>query len=211
MKISYCISVCNEAEELSRLLNQLVPHMEDDQLIILVDESKVTSEVGKVIASFREILPSIKIVGSPLNGDFGTFKNNFLQHAQGEYICQLDADELLSTDFLEGNEDFGNFKMILEMNPSIELYWVPRENYVEGLDQEHINQWRWNVDGKGRINYPDAQARIFKNNGVIKWQNKVHEIIVGHKSYVVLPENYFILHKKSLEKQISQNNFYNTL
>ncbi len=213
--VSYCISVCTEAEELDKLISQLLPYIEDDELIILVDESKVTTEVGQVIAKYRVIFPSIKIVASSLNGDFGTFKNNFLQHATKEFIVQLDADELLSREFLEGNEDpdkyTGNFKTILDMNPDIELFWVSRENYVEGLTQEHINRWHWRVDEKGRINFPDAQARIFKNNGSIKWQNKVHEIITGHKTFVMLPNNYFIIHRKSIERQEKQNNFYNTL
>lgn len=209
--ISYCVSVCNEHEELDKLLSQLITYIDDDELIVLVDESKVTSEVGQVIAKYRIIFPSIKIISSSLNGDFGTFKNNFLKHATKEYIIQIDADELLSHDFLEGNEDFGNFKMILDMNPDVELFWVPRENYVEGLTQDHINKWRWRVDEKGRINFPDSQARIFKNNGKIHWQNKVHEIIVGHKDYVLLPDNYFIIHKKSIDRQEKQNELYNTL
>jgi glycosyltransferase involved in cell wall biosynthesis len=209
--ISYCVSVCNEHEELDRLLSQLITYIEDDELIVLVDESKVTSEVGQVISKFRGVFPSIKIISAPLNGDFGTFKNNFTKHATKDYIFQIDADELLSHDMLEGNEDYGNFKVILDMNPDIELFWIPRENYVDGLTPEYIQQWGWRVDEKGRVNWKDPQARLFKNNGVIKWQNKVHEVIVGHKSYVLLPDNYFILHRKALDRQIKQNEMYSKL
>ena len=53
---------------------------------------------------------------------------------------------------------------------------VPRVNTVEGLTQEHINKWRWNVNENGWINWPDYQTRInkivLKLNGKIKYMNK---------------------------------------
>ena len=48
-----------------------------------------------------------------------------------------------------------NIKEILEVNPSIDLYWVPRVNTVEGLTQEHINKWGWQINEKGWVNFPD--------------------------------------------------------
>jgi hypothetical protein len=43
---------------------------------------------------------------------------------------------------------------VIKMNDSVDVFWVPRINKVEGLTQEHINKWRWNVDQDGRINFP---------------------------------------------------------
>lgn len=205
MSISFCISVCNEDKELDQLLEQLIPHIDhEDELIVLVDESKVTTEVGQVIAKWK-VLNEIKVISTSLNNDFATFKNNFVDNATKDFIFQIDADELLSQDLLVDT------KLIMDLNPNIDLYWLPRENYVEGLTEEYINKWGWRVDEKGRINWKDPQARVFKNNKQIKWINKVHEVIVGHKEFVILPDTYFLTHKKTLERQISQNEFYNTL
>ena len=56
------------------------------------------------------------------------------------------------------------------------MFLVPRVNTVEGLTQEHINQWRWNVNEKGWVNWPDYQTRIIQNiqklNGKIKFMSK---------------------------------------
>lgn len=204
--ISYCISVCNEHEELSKLLNQLIPNIDsEDELIILVDTSKVTPEVSKVINDFKNISSNITLIGAELNKDFSTFKNNFVTSASKDYIYQIDADELLT------EESFISLKQILDFNPEIDMFFVPRENYVSGLTQNHINMWRWRVDEKNRINFPDYQQRLFKNNKKIKWKNKVHEVLEGHSSYAPLPEQYCLIHPKTIERQEQQNNFYNTL
>jgi len=90
------------------------------------------------------------------------------------------------------------------------MYSIPRENYVEGLTQEYITQWRWNVDEKNRIQWPDGQMRLFRNNGKIKWERKVHEVLVGYKTYAMLPIHTYLIHRKSIAKHILQNNYYNT-
>lgn len=61
------------------------------------------------------------------------------------------------------------------------------------------------------INYPDYQGRLHKRG--LKWSGKVHERIVGARYYSILPdlEVYSLIHHKTIEKQIKQNNFYNNL
>ena len=102
---------------------------------------------------------------------------------------------------------------VIETNPTVEVYRVPRINTVKGLTQEHIQKWRWRVDEKGWVNFPDLQWRIYKNDSKIKWVNKVHEVLVGYKRYSELPrdENLCLIHEKTIEKQEKQNNYYNTL
>lgn len=206
MGISYCISVCNEHIELTQLLNQLISNIDfgEDEIIILVDTSKVTPEVSTVINNYKQ-LAQFKLIGADLNKDFATFKNNFIENATKDFIYQIDADELLSEDC------FLNLKQILKYNSNVEMYFIPRENYVEGLTQNHIEKWGWRVDEKNRINFPDYQQRLFLNNKKIKWKNKVHEVLEGYNTFASLPESYCLLHKKSIERQEQQNQFYNTI
>lgn len=63
------------------------------------------------------------------------------------------------------------------------------------------------------INKWDYQSRIYRNSPDIKWKNKVHEVIEGHKQFTFLPavDELALIHPKTIEKQEIQNNFYNTL
>lgn len=203
--ISYCVTVSTEHVELTALLNQLSSNLDpEDELIVLVDTSKITPEVSKVIGDFK-VFNTIELIGSDLNKDFALFKNNFIDKATKDYIIQYDADELLSDELLT------NLKPILEFNPQVDMFWVPRENYVTGITQEHIQKWGWRIDERGRINYNDPQARIFRNNKQIRWRNKLHEVLEGYKTYASLPDTHYIIHRKTIERQEQQNLFYNTL
>jgi hypothetical protein len=132
-------------------------------------------------------------------------KNNLKRHCTRDYIFQIDADEYLTEELL------ASLPEILELNPEVELYAVPRINTVKGLTSEHINKWGWYINENGWINYPDHQTRILKNKPEISWINKVHERLVGAKTTVPLPEGYELIHPKTIEKQEKQNQFYEQL
>jgi RHS repeat-associated protein len=100
---------------------------------------------------------------------------------------------------------------VFDSNSEVDLFWVPRANYVEGLTQEHIVKWGWNVTEDGLINWPDLQSRLYRNAEYIKWENKVHEKIVGFKTVAVLPTGFNLLHIKDIARQEKQNDYYSTL
>jgi hypothetical protein len=78
---------------------------------------------------------------------------------------------------------------------------------------EHIKKWNWQLNDRGWVNWPDYQWRIWKNIPEIKWVNKVHERLEGFKTYAPLPadEQFALQHPKSINKQIRQNAYYDTL
>ena len=100
-----------------------------------------------------------------------------------------------------------------ESNPDNEVYLVPRVNTVDGLTDEHISKWGWNVNDSGWVNWPDYQWRIYKNSDDINWVNKVHEKLEGFKTYAPLPqiESMALYHPKDIERQEKQNEYYDTL
>ena len=103
-----------------------------------------------------------------------------------------------------------NLKSILEDNP-VDLLITPRKNLVEGLTQEHIQKWRWNVNEQGWVNWPDAQKRIYKNTPEIKWSgHQVHGMVEGYKTFSTLPftEEWSIIHNKTIDRQENQNKRY---
>ena len=211
MTISYAIPVCNEHKELDRLLLFLNKYIdENDEIIIQCDSGNTTPEVFEVLDTYAPpegYLGSITVIEHPLNGDFASFKNNLKEHCQGDWIFQIDADEIPHKDLIE------NLKPLLQENPTTDLFLVPRINTVDGLTQEHIQKWGWKVDWNGWVNFPDYQTRIVQNNPKIKWTSKVHEVLVGHSKYSLLPkeEEWCLYHPKDIRKQEAQNNFYNTI
>ena len=199
--ISYAITAHNEHVELERLLHQLDTNIRDiDEVVIQLDIT-ATKEVEEVCYKY----PAFTLIQFPLNNDFASFKNNLKSKCNRDYTFQIDADEYLSEALLLSLPE------ILELNPEVELYAVPRINTVEGLTPEHIQKWGWNVNENGWVNYPDYQTRILKNIPEIKWINKVHERLVGAKNMVPLPEGYDLIHPKAIERQEKQNQFYNNI
>ena len=220
INISFAITVCNEDKELERLLNQLKTCViEGDEIVIQVDNSNTNEEVFKIISDFEGIYSPItsrkkdKIVSvtktfSNLNGDFASFKNGIKKRCTKEWIFFIDADEEVSQDQIHLTRE------IIELNQDkVEVILVPRVNIVEGLTQQHIDKWRWNVNEKNWINWPDYQFRICKNIPEIQWKNKVHEVLTGYKSLAPLPDSEVIAlrHIKTIEKQEKQNTFYNQI
>ena len=205
MKISYAIPVCNEWMQLEYLLSYLFKHKrEQDEIVVQCDKGNTTPSVYQVLEEYKD---KIQIIEFPLNGDFASFKNNLKNNCSGDYVFQIDADEypeeyLMST-----------IEWLIKNNPGTDVFWVPRINTVEGLTQEHIDKWGWRVDNKGRVNFPDYQCRILKNVKRIKWKNKVHETLTGHKTESQLPANkeFCIYHPKDIKRQEKQNEFYSTI
>ena len=207
MKISYAITVCNEFVEIQRLVNFLLQHKRaQDNIVILYDEANGDPEIE---AFLRSHSPNKEFAWhkGKFNRHFADWKNKLTSLCNGDYIFQIDADEYPSEDLIQ------HLPEILELNPEMDIYLVPRVNTVEGLTPEHIAKWGWNVTDTGWVNWPDFQWRIWRNVPEIKWVNKVHERLDGFKTYTMLPDvEYFALyHPKTIDKQEKQNSYYDTL
>ena len=207
MKISYAIPVCNEVIEIQRLLGFLMENKRDqDEIIVLYDTNNGTKEVENILDHYLK-LNKYSLYKSPFNKHFAEWKNLLSSYCTGDYIFQVDADEMLSI------ESCLLIPQIIESNPQVEVYRVPRINTVKDLTQEHILKWGWKVNEKGWINFPDLQWRIYKNNSKVRWKNKVHEVLEGYDRYSELPHNeeLCLIHNKTIERQEKQNKYYSTL
>ncbi len=205
--ISYAITVCNELEEITKLLNFLQLHIrKEDEIVIQYDESSVTSEVMEYLNLMDSMHKNHIITGFPLNKDFASFKNNLKSHCTKDYIFQVDADEIPHEYLVEYLGE------VLETNP-VDIVFVPRVNTVEGLEQSHIDKWKWNVNDKGWVNFPDYQTRIYRNTEDVTWMNKVHERITGYDTFSNFPaeEQWSLYHHKQIDRQEKQNEFYETI
>lgn len=207
MKISYAITVCNEFLEIQRLVHFLLQHKRiQDNIVILYDEANGDPEIELFLRTHS------------INGEFAWYKGKFDRHfadwknklssfCSGDYIFQIDADEIPHEKLIEVLPE------ILEENIECDVIMVPRVNTVEGLTPEHIQKWGWRVNEKGWVNWPDEQWRIYKNKPEIFWVNKVHERLEGFKVWTHLPiiEEFALYHPKTISKQEKQNNLYDNL
>jgi hypothetical protein len=209
INVTYAITVCNEHEEIMKLINFLHPRIKkDDEILIQYDEDSVTPQVKDYLNVIHQLHSSnIKVIGFPLNNDFASYKNNLKNHAKGIFIFQIDADEIPSEYMVENLSDF------LLANKDVDLFFVPRINTVEGLTQEHIKKWGWQVNENGWVNFPDYQTRLYRRTSDIEWEGKVHERIKGYNTLSVLPADadYCLTHHKQIERQEKQNAYYDTI
>ena len=206
MKISYGITVYNEADELNRLLEILIHKTDaEDEIVVCVDGDD--DAVRFVLDSWTQQYAHtkmIKVYQRKLGKDFAAQKNSVIENSTGDYIFHIDADEYPNEILLQ------QLKQILEIN-DVDLVWVPRVNTIEGMEHQHIQKWGWRVTENGWVNYPDYQARVFRRDKNIRWTRPLHEHIVGCKTQSHLPpnEDLSLYHPKTIEKQEKQNMFYN--
>ena len=190
MQISYAITVCNEYEEIQKLISTLMLNTNgEDEVIVLFDKKAGTAEVWEYLVGLQS-QDLIKAYPKTFKGHFGDWKNYLSSLCTGDFIFQIDADEYPNEHLLE------TLPFILEQNKGVDVILVPRVNTVEG----------W-------VNWPDYQWRVYKNIPSVKWVNKVHERLDGFKEYATLPleESYALYHPKKIERQEKQNAYYDTL
>lgn len=223
MNISYLVTCHNETDELKNVIWKLrhavySKGMTDDEIVVLDDYSdnpdtiKILEDFVKQPFDGTGSLWNDRVVQHHLAGDFGAHKTWGSRQCKGDYVVQLDADEVLAQPLLD------NIHSVIENNPTVELYRVPRVNIVRGMKPEDAKNWGWKVyslpefPGLPIINWEfDYQSRIYKNTEKIKWAKQLHETVVGAEYTAKLPLNvdYAIIHDKTIERQLSQNEFYN--
>jgi hypothetical protein len=208
MKISYAITVCNEHKEIERLLTFLFEHKRDEDQIVVQMDKTATKEVWDVCERW-ESKPhdQYSLIQFDLDKNFAAYKNNLNNSCNGDWIFQIDADEIPNEYLIQA------LPYILETNPDVEAYWVPRVNTVAGITESHIAKWGWKLNEDGWVNFPDWQMRIYQNSENIYWIKPVHEQLKGYTKFANLPpeEKFALYHPKDIGRQEKQNAFYETI
>lgn len=209
MNLSYLVTVKNEAKSLENLLARLVKFYEDDDQIVILDDFSDNEITKKILATYAD-LRNILLKQHALDRNYGGHKTYGNSLCTGDFIFQIDADELPTETLLI------NIKDIIAENPDIDMYCVPRINCFIGVTPDHAKQWGWILDtsptyNRLRVNWPDFQSRIFKRNGKIKWDRRLHEKLEGYQKFTALPadEELALYHDKTIETQIATNKRYN--
>ena len=144
MKISYAITVCNEKIEVKQLVDfLLLKKRPQDEIVVLYDQKNGDEEIAEMLIKLNK-LPNFQMMRGFFEGHFADWKNKLNDYCTGDYIFQIDADEMPSEFLID------KLPTILENN-QVDMFLVPRVNTVEGLTEEYVKKWRWNVNEKGWV------------------------------------------------------------
>jgi hypothetical protein len=201
LSIGYMVLCKNEGQSLENLLAQITKFKApQDKIYVVRDKNGTNSKTKYIIESYKDDIIAYE---RPVDRAIHDQKNWLAKQSDTDYLFYLDADELLDEKFymivhqlVEGND--------------VDIFFLPRTNIVIGLTEEYRMSRGWHVDEKGRVNWPDVQDRLFKNNKGIHFNPVPHGRLIGHESFAELPleELYAIYHEKSMEKQKSDNEWH---
>jgi hypothetical protein len=183
---------------------------ENDEIVILDDFSD--NEDTKKVLSLSSYRNYVNLYQHALEKNYSAHKNYGTSLCKNPWVLQIDGDENPTITLLL------NIKDIIDNNPGVELFLVPRINDFRGVSHEHAKQWGWQLTPspscKNRliINWPDYQGRIYKNDPKrIRWDRRLHEKLEGYTKFTPLPEDedLALYHDKTIETQIKTNIRYN--
>jgi glycosyltransferase involved in cell wall biosynthesis len=138
VKISIALITLNEEVNLPRTLESVKPLVRDGQGEIIIVDSGSTDRTLDIARSF-----GAKIFSESWKG-FAAQKNSAMEKASGDWVLQLDADEVLEAELtLELDH-------ALDQSGNLVGYWIPRKNYFLG---------RWIKHGGF---YPDPKLRLIR-------------------------------------------------
>jgi glycosyltransferase involved in cell wall biosynthesis len=160
--ISLCMVVRNEAEYLASCIESTHPVV--DEIVVVDTGSKDESpEIARTLGA--------TVYQKPWPGDFASAYNLFLPYANGDWILNLDADEVL-------DPVLGPSIRTLTKNNGFDGYLFTAYNY----SYNPMIKWRGvNPNGpltRGAMGYrPSQSVRLFRNHPEHSYSGEVHQSI----------------------------------
>ncbi|MPL97836.1 hypothetical protein SDC9_44031 [bioreactor metagenome] len=157
MKLSACMIAKDEEKNIARCIESYKDVVDE---IIVVDTGSIdkTVEIAKTLGA--------KVYYYEWNNHFAEAKNFAIDHAKGDWIVFLDADE-----YFVNNTAQNIIPLIQRLNPSFNTIACKMKNidYVNGKMLDEI-----------------THVRIFRRDGNIRYINSIHEILVDKTKNKIL-------------------------
>lgn len=143
MKLSFAICTHNEADYLRQSVGGLLCYLHEvadpsNYELVIVDDYSTDPSTQRLLNEYAND-KFVKIIHHELDNDFASHKNYMNAFCTGEWILNLDADEMIPSDFLQ------IIPHIINSNPMIEAYFIPRVNTVGGITLGHVQKWNWTI------------------------------------------------------------------
>jgi glycosyltransferase involved in cell wall biosynthesis len=171
--ISYLVTCHNEGFDIQHLLERLYKYSDGNECIILDDYSDDKDTIGILQNAVKHSNGFFQLHQHKLDNSYSEHKNYGKSLCKGEYIFQIDADELPSETLLQ------SLKELIELNKNIDLFWIPRINDFRGVDDIEAKKWGWRLTKipelvkEKIIDDQSYEYKFLKNNGYILEETKI--------------------------------------
>lgn len=171
-KLSVAIATYNEEENIEKCLHSIASCA--DEIIIVDGSSK-----DRTVEIAKKYKAKITITDNPLI--FHINKQKAIDACSGDWILQLDADEVITGELKEEIINIINLQPTTNNSQLINGYWIPRKNYFLG---------RFLMKGG---QYPDYTLRLYRRGKGKLPCKSVHEQaeIIGKTAYIQNPLLHF--------------------
>lgn len=170
--------VQDEEECINRALDNIIELIDE----IVIFDSGSTDRTLEIIEEYKANVPPIRVYHHPFEGNFAAQRNRCIEKATGDWILIMDADETF-------DDDTCNSLQRLCENEFFDLYAFTRRTRIGGYLHNLFNH--------------DYHARLFRNNGKIKYVGNIHESLTGYERMQLC--NLTINHDKKAEWQQKDN------
>jgi tetratricopeptide (TPR) repeat protein len=153
------ISVCMIVKDEERFIANCLKSIKDiaDEIII-IDTGSQDNTIN-IAKRYTD-----RIYFHPWKDNYSEARNHYFEYATGDWIFQVDADEELL------REDIPALLKAVKY-PDIDLIMVQIVSFLD----------------KGKSQSSNNLGRLFRNNGVIHYEGRIHEKLVGYKKPVIFP------------------------
>ncbi len=129
--ISFIIPAHNEEEQIERCLKSILDQNTTDIEVLLIDDAS-TDDTFRIMKSYSEKYPFIKVFHEDTNHGQSHARNIGLEHAEGEYIWFVDADDHIAEGAVKILEE-----AVEKDNPECVYFYWQREmdDYVHDTPQ----------------------------------------------------------------------------
>ena len=186
MKISYAITVCNELEEVKRLIEFLyLNKRQEDEICVLVDKPKASKELLFELYKY-ETTRWIILKESEFKGHFVDWKNQLMDVCSGSYIFQIDADEVPHINLVQ------NLSTLLEENQLIDTTKIFKTK-TKKLNNISVEFDFFSVADRPErplelISYDEKKKIIYiplvNNNGKVSNKNILYQLKGGYFEFI---------------------------
>ena len=172
--ISYLVTCKNEGHQLKNLIDVLIKHIDNNEIIILNDFSsdEITCNLLDIYKNLSHTI-NIKVYDHSLNNNYSEHKNYGKSLCNGKYIFQIDADELPSEILLSSLNE------LINLNKDVDLFWIPRINDFKGVTDIEAKKWGWKLTKipeliqEKIIDDQSYEYEFLKKNGYILEETKM--------------------------------------
>lgn len=193
--ISVVLAVYNEEENLKDCLNSVKDLAEE---IVIVDGGSTDNTVEIAKSFGAEVIQTRNFPVFHIN------KNKAIDAASGDWVLQLDADELVSNELAE------EIKAVTSSESDTNGYWIPRKNFFLGRFLKKGGQYpdytlRLYKKGKGRLPGKDVHEQAEVEGKVDYLKNDL--LHIRDKTFSIYMER-FNRYTDLLASQIKNPNFF---